>query len=108
MVSACASAGTANSATAVKVDPDPRVQQRTYRFKDTDEDVAYTVFISSKVKRDKPAPLIVALHGYGGDSNLQLRNSIIARRRPEHNLSQSFAQAQKLRLWPGLGIAAHS
>ena len=61
----------------MKIDPDPRVQQRTYRFKDTDEDLAYTVFVSSKVKRDKPAPLIVALHGYGGDSNFIVRGRLI-------------------------------
>jgi len=52
----------------MKIDPDPRVQQRTYHFADTNEDLAYTVFVSSKVKPGAPAPLIVALHGYGGDS----------------------------------------
>jgi len=61
----------------IKMDPDPRVQQRTYHFKDTDKDLAYTVFVSSKVKRDKPAPLIVALHGYGGDSNFIVRGRLI-------------------------------
>ena len=61
----------------MKIAPDPRVQQRTYHFKDTDQDLAYTVFVSSKVKRDKPAPLIVALHGYGGDSNFIVRGRLI-------------------------------
>lgn len=61
----------------MKIDPDARVQQRKYHFKDTNEDLAYTVFVSSKVKRDKPAPLIVALHGYGGDSNFIVRNRLI-------------------------------
>lgn len=61
----------------MRVDPDPRVQQRTYHFADTDQDLAYTVFVSSKVKPDKPAPLIVALHGYGGDSNFIVRGRLI-------------------------------
>lgn len=61
----------------IKLDPDPRVQQRTYRFKDTNEDLPYTLFVSSKVKHDKPAPLIVALHGYGGDSNFIVRGRLI-------------------------------
>ncbi len=65
----------------MKIDPDPRVQQRTYRFKDTNEDLAYTVFVSSKVKPGKPAPLIVALHGYGGDSNFIVRGRLIDLRR---------------------------
>ena len=64
-------------AAPIKRDPDPRVQQRTYHFKDTNEELPYTLFVSSKVKRDKPAPLIVALHGYGGDSNFIVRGRLI-------------------------------
>lgn len=53
--------------------PDPRVEQRTYRFTETDEDLAYALFVSSKVSKDEKAPLIVALHGLGGDGNSLLR-----------------------------------
>ncbi|HTM02464.1 MAG TPA: prolyl oligopeptidase family serine peptidase [Vicinamibacterales bacterium] len=52
---------------------DPRVQQRTYLFTDTNEQLPYAVFVSSKVKKDKKAPLIVALHGLGGDQNTMMR-----------------------------------
>ena|SRR5262249_49567669 len=41
---------------------DPRVQQRTYSFKDTNEELPYALFVSSKVRKDKKNPLIVALH----------------------------------------------
>jgi predicted esterase len=51
---------------------DPRVQQRTYTFKDTNEEMPYAVFVSSKVSKDKKAPLIVALHGLGGNQNTML------------------------------------
>lgn len=61
----------------IRMDPDPRVEQRTYRFAATDEDLGYTVFVSSKVRPDRPAPLIVALHGYGGDSNFIVRGSLV-------------------------------
>lgn len=61
----------------MRVDPDPRVQQRTYRFAPTGEDMAYTLFVSSKVKKDVPAPLIVALHGLGGDSNFIVRGRLV-------------------------------
>jgi predicted peptidase len=61
----------------MRMEPDPRVQQRTYHFADTDEDLAYTVFVSSKVKPSTPAPLIVARHGYGGDSNFIVRGRLI-------------------------------
>ncbi len=49
--------------------PDPRVQQRTYHFAEAKQDLPYAVFASSKVARDKKNPLIIALHGLGGDQN---------------------------------------
>jgi predicted esterase len=52
---------------------DPRVQQRTYVFADTNEQLPYAVFVSSKVSKDKKNPLIVALHGLGGDQNTMMR-----------------------------------
>lgn len=60
--------------TAPATDPwragvDSRVQQRTYLFTQTNEQLPYALFVSSKVTRDKPAPLIVALHGLGGTQN---------------------------------------
>ena len=44
---------------------DPRVQNRTYHFADTNIDLPYCVFASSKVSKDKKNPLIVSLHGLG-------------------------------------------
>jgi predicted peptidase len=52
---------------------DPRVQQRTYLFADTNEQLPYAVFVSSKVSKDKKNPLIVALHGLGGNQNTMMR-----------------------------------
>ena len=52
---------------------DPRVQQRTYLFADTNEELPYAVFVSSKVSKDKKNPLIVALHGLGGNQNTMMR-----------------------------------
>jgi poly(3-hydroxybutyrate) depolymerase len=57
--------------------PDPRVQQRTYRFQDTNEDLPYALFVSSKVSATKKNPLIVALHGLGGDGNSLLRGNAL-------------------------------
>lgn len=58
-------------------EPDPRVEQRTYHFADTDEDLPYAVYVSSKVSSDKDNPLIIALHGLGGDQNSLLRGNAI-------------------------------
>lgn len=46
---------------------DPRVQSRSYVFTNTGEALPYAVFVSTKVAKDKPAPLVVALRGYGGN-----------------------------------------
>lgn len=55
---------------------DPRVQQRTYTFPDTNEQMPYALFVSSKVTRDRKSPLIVSLHGLGGDQNTMVRESL--------------------------------
>lgn len=56
---------------------DPRVQQRTYTFEGTGEVIPYAVFVSSKVTSEKKSPLIVALHGLGGDQNTMMRGNAI-------------------------------
>jgi predicted peptidase len=55
---------------------DPRVQQRTYTFADTNEQMPYALFVSSKVTKDKKSPLIVSLHGLGGDQNTMVRETL--------------------------------
>ena len=51
----------------MQVPVDPRVQMRSYLFKDGDisQNIEYAVFVSSKVSKDKKNPLIVTLHGLG-------------------------------------------
>ncbi|MBV8844556.1 MAG: prolyl oligopeptidase family serine peptidase [Bryobacterales bacterium] len=62
---------------AINRAPDPRVQQRTYHFQDTNEDLPYAVFVSSKVTKDRKNPLIIALHGLGGDQNSLMRGNTV-------------------------------
>jgi predicted peptidase len=59
------------------IQPDPRTQQRSYDFKDTGEKLSYVLFVSSKVSKDRKAPLIVALHGLGGDGNFLVRDRLV-------------------------------
>jgi pimeloyl-ACP methyl ester carboxylesterase len=56
---------------------DARVQIRTHRFAATNEDIPYALFVSSKVKKDKKAPLIVTLHGIGGTHTTMMRPNAI-------------------------------
>jgi poly(3-hydroxybutyrate) depolymerase len=53
------------------------VQQRTYHFADTDVDLPYAVFVSSKVGKDREAPLIIALHGLGGNRNILMHDNLL-------------------------------
>lgn len=57
--------------------PDPRAQQRTYHFADTNEDLPYAIYVSSKVSKDKKNPLIIALHGLGGNQDSLVRGNAI-------------------------------
>ncbi len=61
----------------LQIKPDPRVQQRKYHFAETNEDISYVLYVSSKVTKDKKNPLIVALHGLGGDGNFLVRERLV-------------------------------
>lgn len=56
---------------------DPRVQMREYTFTDTNERIPYAVFVSSKVRRETKAPVIIALHGLGGTPTSLLRGNAL-------------------------------
>ena len=56
---------------------DPRVQIRTHRFTETNEDIPYALFVSSKVKKGEKAPMIVTLHGLGGTHTTMMRPNAI-------------------------------
>jgi len=56
---------------------DPRAEDRTYHFADTDEDLPYCVFASSKVSRDTPAPLIISLHGLGAPPQIMCNSTAV-------------------------------
>jgi hypothetical protein len=56
---------------------DSRAESRTYHFADTDEDLPYCVYVSSKVKPDQPAPLIIALHGMGATPDIMCNSTTI-------------------------------
>jgi predicted esterase len=56
---------------------DNRVELRTYHFTNTDEDLPYAVFVSSKVTKNKKAPLVLALHGFGGNHGTFMRTGCV-------------------------------
>lgn len=57
--------------------PEPRVQIRKYVFRETGEELPYSVFVSSKVKKGQKAPLVIALRGYTGTTLTFVRGSAV-------------------------------
>ncbi len=56
---------------------DDRVEVREYLFKDTNEWLPYAVFVSTKITKDKKAPLALALHGYSGNHGTFMRTGCV-------------------------------
>ena len=56
---------------------DPRAEDRTYHFSDTDEDMQYCVFASSKIEAGTPAPLIISLHGLGAGPQIMCNSTAV-------------------------------
>jgi predicted esterase len=56
---------------------DPRVQIRMHHFAETNEEIPYSLFVSSKVKKNTKAPLVVTLHGIGGTHLTMMRPNAI-------------------------------
>jgi poly(3-hydroxybutyrate) depolymerase len=56
---------------------DPRVESRTYHLDGANIDVPYCVYKSTKVSRNKAAPLIVALHGMGAPPSIMCNKTSV-------------------------------
>src|SRR6186997_2939034 len=56
---------------------DDRVELREYGFKDTGENLPYAVFVSSKVDKNRKAPLVLALHGFSGNHGTFMRTAAV-------------------------------
>jgi predicted esterase len=56
---------------------DDRVELREYLFTDTGEMLPYAVFVSSKVTKDRKAPLVLALHGFSGNHGTFMRTQCV-------------------------------
>jgi dienelactone hydrolase len=60
-----------------EVVPEAKVEIREYVFKETGEELPYSVFVSSKVKKDQKAPLIIALRGFTGTTLTFVRGTAV-------------------------------
>ena len=54
-------------------DTKPRVEKKTYDFKDAGKEMEYALFVPSGYDEAKKSPLVIALHGLGGNPQQFLR-----------------------------------
>jgi predicted peptidase len=83
MISSClalslmTSVATAQPGQARTWTSDPRAEDRTYHFADTNEDLPYCLYASSKISSDEPAPLIISLHGLGAPPQIMCNTTAV-------------------------------
>src|SRR4029079_13745904 len=53
--------------------PRSRIQKKTYEFKEAEKEMEYALFVPSGYDKDKKTPLVVALHGLGGNPQQMMR-----------------------------------
>ena len=53
--------------------PALKVEKKTYEFKDAKKDMEYALYVPSGYDKEKKAPLIIALHGLGGNPQQFIR-----------------------------------
>ena len=55
-------------------EPSERIEKRTYEFKEAGKEMEYALFVPSGYDKAKKAPLVVALHGLGGNPQQIIRS----------------------------------
>jgi poly(3-hydroxybutyrate) depolymerase len=51
-----------------------KIEKKTYQFKEAGKEMEYALFVPSKYDKDKKTPLMVALHGLGGNPQQIIRS----------------------------------
>src|SRR5262249_9577589 len=51
-----------------------RIEKKTYEFQEAGKEMEYALFVPSKYDKEKKTPLVVALHGLGGNPQQIIRS----------------------------------
>jgi poly(3-hydroxybutyrate) depolymerase len=51
----------------------PKAEKKTYAFKEADKEMEYALFVPSGYDKEKKSPLVIALHGLGGNPQQFMR-----------------------------------
>src|SRR5262245_3365649 len=64
--------------------PSSRIQKKTYDFKEAGKEMEYALFVPSKYDKEKKTPLLVALHGLGGNPQQMIRSKGLTDQAEQH------------------------
>jgi poly(3-hydroxybutyrate) depolymerase len=64
--------------------PSARIQKKTYDFKEAAKEMEYALFVPSRYVKEKKTPLIVALHGLGGNPQQMIRSRGLTDQAEQH------------------------
>ena len=89
--------------------PSSRIQKRTYDFKEAGKEMEYALFVPSKYNKGKQTPLMVALHGMGGNPQQIMRSRGLTDLAEEHGFIVVAPMGYNSRGWygaqgPGVGF----
>jgi poly(3-hydroxybutyrate) depolymerase len=84
--------------------PSSRIQKRTYDFKEAGKEMEYALFVPSGYAKEKKAPLLVALHGMGGNPRQIMRSRGLTDLAERHGYIVVAPMGYNSRGWYGLKV----
>src|SRR4051794_6946852 len=64
--------------------PSSGIQKKTYDFKEAKKEMEYALFVPSRYDKEKKTPLVVALHGLGGNPQQMIRSRGLTEQAEKH------------------------
>jgi poly(3-hydroxybutyrate) depolymerase len=81
--------------------PNSRIQKKTYDFKEAGKAMEYALFVPSGYDKDKKTPLMVALHGMGGNPQQMIRSRGLTEQAEKHGYLVVAPMGYNSRGWYG-------
>jgi poly(3-hydroxybutyrate) depolymerase len=86
--------------------PSSRIQKKTYDFKEAGKEMEYALFVPSRYDKEKKTPLMLALHGLGGNPQQIMRTRGLADLAEQHGYIVAAPMGYNSGGWYGLKVPA--
>ncbi len=81
--------------------PVSRVEKKTYEFKEAGKEMEYSLFVPSTYDKEKKSPLVIALHGLGGNPNQFIRTRGLTDQAEKHGYIVAAPMGYNTKGWYG-------